>query len=237
MSDVGDGINHAPGSWEFDAGVVPTFDDHIAKSVLLYAETRQICAELSDWFLGDGGWVYDLGCSTGTLIRDLMERHPKKDVHYVGVDNSEAMLARARQVVGDSDRVQLLNENFERLQIDPRTRLVYSLYSLQFVSPADRYQLVKQIADRLSPRAGFILVEKVIDNSPVIADIYHDLHWNHKTDAGFSAAEIWGKSQAIRGVMVPFTEAENIAMLRDAGFREVSVFVKGGNFAGILAIK
>ena len=237
MTQVGDGINHDRGEWKFDAEVAKTFDDHISKSVMVYGETRRLCIELSDWFVHDDCWIYDLGCSTGSLIKALRERHQRKQIRYVGVDNSEPMLSQAREIVGDTADVKFINEDFEKLSIDHRTTLLYSLYSMQFVPPQRRQEVMQRLWSGMSAKSALIMVEKVIDDSPIIADMYGHIHWARKVEAGFKVDEIYAKAQSLRGVMSPFTESQNIQMLREVGFKQVSTFVKGGNFAGFLAIK
>ena len=52
-----------------------------------------------------------------------------------------------------------------------------------------------------------------------------------------SEKDIFAKSKAIRGVMRPYTINENINMLKNAGFANIDIFMKWGNFVGFLAIK
>ena len=47
------------------------------------------------------GAVYDLGCGAGNVTRQLVARWP--DAHVVGVDSSEAMLAKARATLPNVD--------------------------------------------------------------------------------------------------------------------------------------
>ena len=52
-----------------------------------------------------------------------------------------------------------------------------------------------------------------------------------------SALEIAQKREALENVLIPYRLGENIDMLTRAGFREVDVFFKWYNFAGIVAVK
>ena len=53
-------------------------------------------AQLIRQFVPAGGRVYDLGCSTGTMLLHLGRMLQRADVRFVGVDNSRAMLDKFR---------------------------------------------------------------------------------------------------------------------------------------------
>src|SRR5437868_2545007 len=82
------------GGFVFDETVADVFDDMIARSVPFYAEQQRMIAELATAFWSPGSLVYDLGCSTGaTLIQLVQSLGP--DARAVGYDSSRPMLARA----------------------------------------------------------------------------------------------------------------------------------------------
>lgn len=234
---TGDGIEHKPSDWKFDANVAEKFDAHVSKSVPYYSETQKLAVGISDWFVHDGGCVYDIGCATGTTIADLAYRHAGKQVHYIGIDRSVAMLQKAKERVNGLSRIQLLHEDVLEHSFPSDIDLVYSLYTLQFIDPHRRLELLTKIYNSMSCRGAIVLVEKVLDADPIATDIYIHLHWAKKVELGFEASEVYGKAMALRGVLVPFTLQENIDMLTRAGFSRVSTFWKWSNFAGLIAIK
>ncbi len=59
---VGDLIAADNGRWSFDGNVSATFDDHVSKSVPLYAIGHDLVAKVSDYFHQPGSLCYDLGC-------------------------------------------------------------------------------------------------------------------------------------------------------------------------------
>lgn len=234
--NVGDGIRVDRADWEFNAEVAKTFDSHVGKSVPYYNETQQLAVAMSDWFVRDGSLVYDIGCATGATIADLLQRHPKKRLRCVGLDNSAAMLVQAHQRL-DALNVQLIQEDVLQCSLESNISLIYCLYTLQFLDPQRRLEVCDRLYRNLVRRGAFILVEKVLDADPVVGDIYTHLHWAKKAEMGFDVSEIYGKAQSLRGVLVPFTTQENIRMLESIGFSRVSVFFKWCNFCGILAVK
>ena len=73
-------------SWTFGKKVPKNFEKHITKSVPFYKEGHKIITNLSDFFLKDGSIVYDLGCSTGNLIKQISNRHKNKKIDFIGID-------------------------------------------------------------------------------------------------------------------------------------------------------
>ena len=58
-----------------------------------------------------------------------------------------------------------------------------------------------------------------------------------KLSNGLTEQEVFAKSRAIRGIMIPNTVQENIEMLQEVGFKDVDIFFKWCNFVGFIAIK
>ena len=54
-------------------------------------------AALSENFIQNGTSVYDLGCSTGTTLSNLIKRNSSKKVKYIGVDLSTPMLKKCEE--------------------------------------------------------------------------------------------------------------------------------------------
>jgi tRNA (cmo5U34)-methyltransferase len=236
-SVVGDGIQSGRSEWKFDAAVAEVFDSHVGKSVPFYEETEQLSVSMSDWFLHDASLVYDLGCATGTTFERLLTRHPNKSIQCVGIDNSEAMLNQARARLGSYSGIKLVNEDLLDHSFKSDISLIYSLYTLMFIPAQQRIALCKKLYESLAKRGALILVEKVLDDDAFVTDVFTHLHWSKKAEMGFDVTEIYGKAQALRGVLVPFTLEENIDMLRCSGFSRISVFFKWCNFCGIVATK
>jgi tRNA (cmo5U34)-methyltransferase len=234
---TGDGIQANRAEWEFNAEVAKTFDTHVSKSVPFYTETHQLAIDISDWFVHDGCRVVDLGCSTGTLIGDLVRRHVKKQIEFTGIDNSSAMIEQARNNLNGYQRVRLINQDLLKTEFEEDISMMYSLYTLQFVDAQHRLDLCRRIHQSLARRGAFVLIEKVLDTDSIVADIFTHLHWSKKAESGFDVTEVYAKAQALRGVLVPFTVEENFQMLKEAGFSRISTFWKWCNWIGIVAVK
>jgi xylulokinase len=62
-------LQHNAG-WSFD-GISNEFDDHIRKSIPLYESGHGVVCHYSDFFLKSDSAAYDLGCSTGQMLKKL----------------------------------------------------------------------------------------------------------------------------------------------------------------------
>ena len=82
--------------FEFDSEVAAVFDDMLQRSVPFYKESLKITEFFALKQLENEGLVYDLGCSTASLLLNL-HRKIKNNSRLIGLDNSEAMLEQAKK--------------------------------------------------------------------------------------------------------------------------------------------
>ena len=59
-------------TWRFDSNVAKKFDTHVQQSIPHYLDLQHYTVKLSEWFLKDNTLVYDLGCSTGETIKQIL---------------------------------------------------------------------------------------------------------------------------------------------------------------------
>ena len=58
-------------NWSFGGNVPKNFDEHVKKSVPFYEAGHDLVGKISDYFLSDGSYCYELGCSTAKLTKNL----------------------------------------------------------------------------------------------------------------------------------------------------------------------
>lgn len=225
----------------FNRKVANVFDDMVVRSVPFYLELQRMVGELAAVFYRPGTCVYDLGCSTGTTLLSLMHCIHDQRARFVGLDSSPPMLERARStmarcrahrdvtfIVGD------LNKPDFSLH---RASVITINWTLQFVRPTRRGALLKKICRALVDGGALILCEKILGEPEELNRLYVDLYYDFKRRSGYSELEIARKREALENVLVPCTVAENIDLLRSAGFRRVDPFFRWYNWAGLLAVK
>ena len=234
---VDDTISAVPGEWRFDENVSQAFDSHVRKSVPFYDEIQRMVIDLSEYFVRDQGVVYDLGSSTGTTLDLLSTAHAGKEhVQFLGFDLSEFMIKEARQKVVRAN-VRFHQANVLDVEFSPPANFVTSLFTMQFLTLAERRTLLHRIHDGLIEGGGLIIVEKVSAEHSVFEDMWTELYWDFKRRQGFTPEQILEKANSIRGVMKPLTIEENLDILWQTGYSRVEVFFKWYNWAGIVVIK
>jgi tRNA (cmo5U34)-methyltransferase len=210
---VGDGILASHGRWSFGGNVCDVFEAHIRRSVPLYDDLHRLIVALACRVVPECGRVIDLGCSTGTLLRALVSRHPIVDV--VGVDVEPNMVASAMRLSGG--RGTYLCEDIRCVSLGV-SHLVTCCYTLQFVPICDRLGILQRIARSLAPGGMFVLAEKVRRRDPALQRLCAAAHDDFKRRQGFSDDEIAAKARSLDGVLTPLFDDENLDMLREAGF-------------------
>ncbi|DAB27645.1 MAG: carboxy-S-adenosyl-L-methionine synthase CmoA [Sulfurimonas sp. RIFOXYD12_FULL_33_39] len=222
--------------FEFDEEVAAVFDDMLQRSVPFYKESQKITEFFAHKALKNGGVAYDLGCSTATLLINI-SRKLKTKATLIGLDNSEAMLEQARRKCeAFKADIELINADileYEYKEAD----LFVSNYTLQFIRPLIREELVKKIATSLKKDALFIFSEKVISHHSKLNKDLIECYYDFKKEQGYSEYEIVQKREALENVLVPYSEDENIKMIKNCGFSHCEVIFRWANFATFIAIK
>jgi tRNA (cmo5U34)-methyltransferase len=224
--------------FNFGAETTAVFDDMLHRSVPYYEEIQRMMTELAGDFAVDGTHVYDIGCSTGATLLNLSRI--EHDVTFIGIDNSDAMLARAAEALqqaGVSQRYVLRNQDLNQgLLIENASVVVMSLV-LQFVRPLHRERLLRTVHDGLNQQGCLLLIEKVLEEETLTNRLFIKHYYDFKRRNGYAEIEIAQKREALENVLIPYRLEENREMLRAAGFRHPEIFFKWYNFCGLLAVK
>jgi len=186
--------------------------------------------------LSENGILYDLGCSTASLLLKI-HRGLQVDATLIGLDNSQAMLEQARRKCG-AYKTNIAVEFADILEYNYKIADVFiSNYTLQFIRPLVREELVKKIAKSLQKEGVFIFSEKVISHHSKLNKDLIECYYDFKKTQGYSEYEIMQKREALENVLVPYSEEENIQMAKNAGFSHCEVVFRWANFATFIAIK
>ncbi|MDO9266840.1 MAG: carboxy-S-adenosyl-L-methionine synthase CmoA [Sulfurimonas sp.] len=222
--------------FEFDEEVAAVFDDMLQRSVPFYKESQKITEFFALKQLENGGIAYDLGCSTATLLINISRKLSNRAT-LVGLDNSEAMLEQARKKC-EAFKADIELKNADILEYDYKEAdLFISNYTLQFIRPLIREELVKKISASLKKDGLFIFSEKVISHHSKLNKDLIECYYDFKKEQGYSEYEIMQKREALENVLVPYSEDENIKMAKNCGFSHCEVVFRWANFATFIAIK
>jgi len=222
--------------FEFDEEVAAVFDDMLQRSVPFYKESQNITEFFALKYLNKDSILYDLGSSTASLLISISKKLDA-DVQLIGLDNSEAMLEQARKkAVALGADIELYNADILEYEYKKASVFV-SNYTLQFIRPLVREELVKKIYDSLEDGGVFIFSEKVISHNSKLNKELIECYYDFKKEQGYSEYEIMQKREALENVLVPYSEDENIKMAKNAGFSHCEVVFRWANFAVFIAIK
>jgi tRNA (cmo5U34)-methyltransferase len=227
----------------FDERVAKVFDNMVSRSVPFYNEVQRIQSDLvMDFLPEDSGVVCDLGCSTGTTI-EYLSKHQKcpESTRFIGYDNSDSMLDKARDKLSEqiaAGKVSLITADLSRLPELPPCNAVILNWTLQFVRPIDREQLLTNIYEALRPGGIVLLSEKILVNDPVLNRLYIDHYLQFKiSQSGYTDVENQRKREALENVLIPYRLDENYELLERAGFDRIGTYFQWFNFACMIAVK
>ena len=85
-------------------------------------------------------------------------------------------------------------------------------YTLQFIRPLVREELIKKISSVMNEGGAFIFSEKVVSSNSKLNKELIDCYYEFKESQGYSQYEIAQKREALENVLIPYTESENIEM-------------------------
>lgn len=224
--------------FKFDQAVARVFPDMIKRSVPGYAETVAMSGVIAGRYAQPNSNLYDLGCSLGAVTLAMRHSVKEQGCTIIGVDNSTSMIERAKHYVAlDQGQVPVQLKCADILDFPLQNSSVTALnFVLQFIAPAERLNLLSQIAQATLPGGALILSEKICFD-PAEQALQQELHWDFKRANGYSDLEVAQKRSAIENVLIPETEATHIQRLKNAGFNQVVRWYQCFNFASFLAVK
>ncbi len=221
----------------FGKETAQVFDDMLTRSVPFYAEIQRMTAEIAADFAVEGTNLYDLGCATCNTFLAL-DSIVAPGVRFIGVDDSNDMLGRARE------KLHRLTHPYDLVCADlnqgvevTNASMVIMNLTLQFVRPLYRHQLMRSIADGMRKDGCLILIEKVLSKDSTLNRFFIKYYYAFKQRNGYSHLEISQKREALENVLVPYRVEENIELLLSSGFSWCELFFKWYNFCGFIAVR
>jgi len=153
------------------------------------------------------------------------------------LDNSQAMLDRAEQKC-QAFGAEIDLELADMLTYDYRDEdIIVANYTLQFIRPMQRVELLKKLYRSMNENGLFIFSEKVVFADKKLDKDLIDIYYAYKKEQGYSEYEIAQKREALENVLIPFTIEENIQMCKDAGFKNVDTIFQWSNFVTFVSKK
>ncbi len=231
--------HHRVADFTFDESVVDVFPDMIQRSVPGYETIIHAIGELAKSAVTENSHVYDLGCSLGAASLSVARATQDKPCTIIGIDSSSAMVERCKRIIQTfnlPNPIEVKQALAQNVNIVDASMVIMN-FTLQFIPPVDREQLLTKIFEGLNPGGLLVLSEKI--KHPTVAgnELLIDLHHQFKRDNGYSELEVSQKRASLEKVMLTDTFSEHEQRLKRAGFNDVVMWFKCYNFASIVAIK
>lgn len=209
---------------KFEFNTIENFDEHINKSIPNYDVLIDCIISISDYFITKNTIIYDLGCSTGKLLRKLNNNNLK-----IGYDESKLL-------PNYDEKITFLNVDLNNNFEIKNASLVYSIFTMQFLNRQSRLNYCKNVYDGLNVGGAFILCEKIYQENGLFQEILSFSHYDYKCK-NFTEHEIISKERDLRYIMKPNTLNNNLELLSSAGFSRITQFWQSYNFVGLIAVK
>jgi tRNA (cmo5U34)-methyltransferase len=217
--------------------VAVMFEDHIGRSIPGYREVLlPECMRQSVRFVQPRTNVYDIGCSTGRLLRRVQRANQaaRPDVNYIGIDRETMFEPQWQKCRAKNVQFKLcdaITHDYENAS------LVFSLFLIQFVRSTDKQELLNRICRSLVEGGALIIAEKTFAETARLQEVMGATYYDFKREMGFTPAQILDKERGLRGLMTSWDEAELRNALVLAGFEEISSFWRSSLFVGYIALK
>ena len=195
--------------FSFNDSVVDVFPDMIQRSVPGYSTVVRMTGVLAEQYAQSESCIYDIGCSLGESIRSAERalgdnESLQRNCRLVGIDNSAAMIRRAREKVEPDSTIEWIEADALEVSFSPCSVVILN-FTLQFIPVEQRLHLLKAIRSAMMPGGLLILSEKLTMADAAMDALMIDLHHDFKRSQGYSDLEIAQKRDAIENVLIPET--------------------------------
>ena len=228
----------------FNKEVANAFDDMVSRSVPNYFESQSAAIKIAAKYIKDGTHVIDIGCSTGTTLINLSDdlmNHNKNKVKYLGIDSSKDMIDIANRKIKkrkNNSKFKFIVDDFKEVKLNYKISCYFMHFTLQFIRPIERQEVLRKIYYSLEKGGCIILLEKILSNDKYFNRTFIDIYHEYKfLKQGYSNIEIQKKREALENVLIPYKADENMELLRKVGFKKVEIFYRWFNWAGFIAVK
>lgn len=221
------------------------FDIHIEHSIRGYSNMMRDLIDYSRYFVEDGTNIVDVGCSTGKMTQALIEENQEhcKDGNYVGLEIAEGFFDDMENRGLEIKKLYpWANVDFRKQDAREYTfencSFISSVFTLQFMPPRHRREVLQNIYKGLNHGGAFVFAEKTVCDNPRLQNMLTFSHYDYKR-RHFTTEDIMDKEKTLRHMMKPNTWTEITSQLACAGFsfENIQPFWRNHNFVAAIAIK
>ncbi len=198
---------------------VPGLNDMQRMTALLLAERTP-----------SNGRVLVVGAGGGMELKSFAQSFP--DWLFDGVDPSAEMLSLAKTALGPlASRVQLHHGYIEAAPAGPFDAAC-CLLTLHFTTEAERYRTLCEIRARLKPGGAFVAMHYSISQDSAERELWLSRCAAFAISSGVDPEQARTAAVAIGKQLPILAPEQDEALMRKAGFSDISVFYVGFAFRG-----
>lgn len=216
-----------------DPNAAARYADGPRRFVPALADVHRMTGLLLAERAGPDASILVVGAGGGLELRAMAEAFPTW--RFVGVDPAAPMLAEAARVLGPhAERVQFVEGYIDDAPEGPFDGAT-CLLTLHFLEPDGRRRTAEAIRRRLKPGAPFVAMHSSFPQEPTERARALDRYAAFAVAAGADPEQALSARHAVASMLPVLSPEHDEALLREAGFTEVSLFYAAFSWRGWVA--
>lgn len=213
-----------------DPQAIAHYTDGPPRMVPGYVGMQRMTTLLLAEHIAEDGQVLVLGAGGGLELKMFAEAH--SNWTFLGVDPSAAMLQLAKQVLGPlASRVTLTEGTIDDTPLGPFDGAT-CLLTMHFLPLEERRRTAAEVRRRLKPGSPFVVAHFSIPNGEGERALWLSRYAKFAIASGIEPDKAETARAGIGQKLPILTPEQDEAVLRDAGFSNVSLFYAGFTFRG-----
>lgn len=216
-----------------DPGDAASYAERVARHVPGLHDLHRMAGLLLAEHVPEDGRVLVLGAGGGLELRAFAREHP--GWRFEGVDPSPAMIAQARQILGEQGGRVTWRQGYIDDAPDGPFDGAACLLTLHFLAREERQHTLRALHRRLGQGAPFVLAHHSfpLENGQQELWLGRNAAW--LIAAGVPEAQAIGGMSTMRERLPVLAPEEEEHLLHAAGFRDVQLFFAALTFKGWIA--
>ncbi|WP_339735663.1 methyltransferase domain-containing protein [uncultured Gimesia sp.] len=216
-----------------DARVVARYAEGPPRMVPGFADMQRMTTLLLAERVPEKGRVLVVGAGGGLELKVFAQAHPSWT--FDGVDPAAEMIKLAKQTLGPlASRVRLHQGDVDVAPEGPFDAAT-CLLTMHFIAPAERRRVAAEIHRRLRPGSPFVIVHMSVPQHAGERSRWLSRYASFAVSSGVDPQNAETARAAIDSQLHILTPEQDEAILREAGFSNVSLFYAGFTFRGWVA--
>lgn len=211
----------------FNAAHARSYAEGPPRQVPGFADLHRMTSLLLAERVPSDGRILVLGAGGGLELKALADEHPAWS--FDGVDPSAHMLRTAEEITRrHAARIRLHEGYIEAAPIEPFDGAI-CLLTFHFIAREQRLETLREVRRRLVPGAPFIVAHISFSQNEPERSLWIA---RHVAFGGHDPTRAEAAKEAIATRLSVLSPKDDEAVLREAGFADVSLFYAGLSFRG-----